>query len=133
MHADQKNQDLKAAIGEKLQPIVQQVIESFALAGMAVGIVKDGELVYARGFGARNVDTREPVTSRSLFHMASVSKPFVATAIMQLVEQGKMELDAPVIAYLPCLSGTLTRFAAAPVDCSEAPYMALRIEAQQGE
>jgi CubicO group peptidase (beta-lactamase class C family) len=72
----------------------------FGVAGLAIGIVK-GEQVYARGFGVKNIETQEPVTDRSLFHLASISKTFVATAIMQLVEQGKLELEAPVHAYLP--------------------------------
>src|SRR5688500_15580492 len=101
MTIEQNNQDLNAAIEEKLQPLIEQVIESFGLAGLAIGIVKDETLVYAQGSGVRNLNTREPVTPRSLFHMASVSKPFVATAIMQLVEQGLIELQAPVITYLP--------------------------------
>ncbi|MDQ4075099.1 MAG: serine hydrolase [Chloroflexota bacterium] len=101
MDTEQGNQDLKATIEAKLQPFVQHVLESFGLAGLAIGIVSSSELVYAQGFGVRNLDTGEPVTPRSLFHMASVSKPFVATAIMQLVEQGKMALDAPVVTYLP--------------------------------
>ncbi len=57
--------------------------------------------MYTQEFGVRNLDTQEPVTPRSLFLMSSVSKPFVATAIVQLVEQGKMALDAPIVAYLP--------------------------------
>lgn len=95
------NRDLKTAVESKLEPLIEQVMESFGLAGLAIGIVKDGEFAYARGFGVRDVETKEPITPRSLFHMASVSKPFVATAIMQLVEQGKIRLDAPVITYLP--------------------------------
>ncbi len=101
MDTEQSSQDLKAILEAKLQPFVQHVVESFGLAGLAIGIVKSGELVYTQGFGVRSLETREPVTPRSLFHMASVSKPFVATAIVQLVEQGKLALDAPVVTYLP--------------------------------
>jgi CubicO group peptidase (beta-lactamase class C family) len=101
MDTGQSNQDLKAILEAKLPPFVQHVVASFGLAGLAIGIVKSGELVYTQGFGVRNLDTQELVTPRSLFHLASVSKPFVATAIVQLVEQGKMALDAPIVAYLP--------------------------------
>ena len=48
-----------------------------------------------------NIDTQEPTTIGSMFHMASVSKPFVATAIMQLVEQNLVGLDSTVTKYLP--------------------------------
>ena len=47
------------------------------------------------------LDKDDPITTRSLFHMASITKPFVATSIMQLVEIGKIDLDAPVVKYLP--------------------------------
>jgi CubicO group peptidase (beta-lactamase class C family) len=101
MDTGQSNQDLKAILEAKLPPFVQHVVASFGLAGLAIGIVKSGELVYTQGFGVRNLDTQEPVTPRSLFLLSSVSKPFVATAIVQLVEQGKMALDAPIVTYLP--------------------------------
>ncbi len=101
MPRTQRSQEFKALFEAKLEPFVQQVITSFSLAGLAVGIVKAGDLVYTQGFGVRSLATQEPVTSRSLFHLASISKPFVATAIVQLVEQGKMRLDAPIVTYLP--------------------------------
>lgn len=88
-------------IQEKITAQVEKYMEAFNLPGLAVGVVKDNEVIYARGFGYENVETQKPVTTKSVFHMASVSKPFVATAIMQLVEQGKMDLEAPVIKYLP--------------------------------
>lgn len=101
MPSEQSNQNIKAMLEAKLQPFVQEAVASFALAGLALGVVKSGEVVYAQGFGVRNLDTQEPVTPRSLFHLASVSKSFVATAIVQLVEQGKMALDSPIVTYLP--------------------------------
>ena len=95
------DQDLAGTIEEKLVPIIEGVIDSYGLAGLAIGIVRGSEVVFTRGFGKRSVDTGEPVTAHSLFHMTSVSKPFVATAIMQLREGGRVDLDAPVTAYLP--------------------------------
>jgi CubicO group peptidase (beta-lactamase class C family) len=86
---------------EKIDPVIQQVMESYDLPGLAVAIVKDNQVVYAKGFGLKSLKTKDPITTRSLFHMASVSKPFSATAIMQFVEQGKVELDDPVVKYLP--------------------------------
>jgi len=94
-------QEKQNQIGEKVEPIVQEVMKSYELTGLAIGIVKDNEIVYAKGFGVKNIETKEPITTKSLFHMASVSKPFSATAIMQFVEQGKVDLDDPVVKYLP--------------------------------
>ena len=93
--------DIGKRIDEKLTPIIKNVMVSYDLPGLSIGIVKDNEVVYARGFGFKNIETRDPITTTTIFHMASISKPFVATAIMQLVEQGKIDLDALVIRYLP--------------------------------
>lgn len=84
-----------------LAPLIQDVIQSHELPGLAIGVVADNEIVYARGFGVKNVETRAPVSMTTIFHMASISKPFVATAIVQLVERGQVRLDAPIVTYLP--------------------------------
>ena len=86
---------------QKLARFFNQVLEDFRLPGFAVGIVKGGEVVYAKGFGYENINTRKPVTKQTVFHMASVSKPFVATAIMKLVSEGKIHLDSTLVSYLP--------------------------------
>ncbi len=90
-----------AQLDVTLTPFIKEVMQAYDLPGFAIGVVKDNEVVYARGFGCKNIDTKKPVTNTTLFHMASISKPFVATAIMQLVEQGKIDLEAPVTTYLP--------------------------------
>jgi CubicO group peptidase (beta-lactamase class C family) len=85
-----------------LETVITQAMREQKIPGFAIGVVKDGRLVYARGFGLMDLGTpNRPVTSQTLFHMASITKPFVATAIMQLVEQGKVSLDDPVIKYVP--------------------------------
>ena len=71
------------------------------LPGIAVGVVADQELVWAAGFGHANVQAKRPMTPDTKFRMASHSKLFTATAIMQLREQGKLRLDDPVSKYLP--------------------------------
>ena len=87
---------------ECLEPFIEKTLREEKIPGVAIGIVENGKLVYSRGFGVMNWgDPARPVTPETLFHMASVTKPFVATAVMQLVEQGKVELGAPVTKYLP--------------------------------
>ena len=73
------------------------------LPGGAVAVMRDGKLVYARGFGYADVENKTPVQPDALFRIASVSKPITSAAIMKLVEEGKLELDdrvAPLIAHL---------------------------------
>ncbi len=85
----------------KLDSIVRDFLESHEVPGLAVGVVREGEVVFARGYGFANLKTKTPITTRSLFHLASVSKTFVATAIVQLAEQGQIDLDKPTVEYLP--------------------------------
>ena len=68
--------------------------------GAALAVAYHGRLVYARGFGHGDMEDREPVRPRSLFRIASVSKPFTATAVLHLVEQGKLKLDERVLPIL---------------------------------
>jgi CubicO group peptidase (beta-lactamase class C family) len=90
---------------ETLRPLLDSTLDEvcriYGLPGLAVGVTYGDEIVYAKGFGVQRLGTTTPVTVKSLFHMASVSKPFVAIGILQLVSQGKLELDSPLIAYLP--------------------------------
>lgn len=90
-----------ASLETALDRALAGVMKDNPLPGLAVGVVKDGRIVYAKGFGVAALGGEAPVTERSLFHMASVSKTFVATAILQLVEKGKVRLDAPIATYLP--------------------------------
>jgi CubicO group peptidase (beta-lactamase class C family) len=74
--------------------------------GVAIGVVSDQRLVWATGFGLADISTKVPVSPRTKFRMASHSKLFTATAIMQLREQGKLHLDDPVAKHLPWFTVT---------------------------
>ena len=71
------------------------------LPGVAVGVIADQELVWSHGFGFADLKAKIPMTASTKFRMASHSKLFTATAMMQLREQGKVRLDDPVSKYLP--------------------------------
>lgn len=71
------------------------------LPGLAVAVVVDQDVVWSRGFGFADRDKRTPVTPLTLFRMASHTKLFTATAIMQLRDAGKLRLDDPVERHLP--------------------------------
>ncbi|WP_055667319.1 serine hydrolase domain-containing protein [Desnuesiella massiliensis] len=93
--------ETKNQIIENLDKVINEYMAKQPIPGLAVGVVYDNEVIYTKGFGVKNIETKEPVNEYSLFHMASVSKTFVATGIMQLVEQGKIKLDSYLIEYLP--------------------------------
>lgn len=87
---------------KQLEPMLEQALKQANVPGFAIAVVQNQKVVYAAGFGVKNLTNKaEKITPQSLFHMASVTKPFVATSIMQLWEQGKIDLEAPLIKYLP--------------------------------
>lgn len=93
-----------SALGERakrLDEFVQSFMTAYQIPGLAFAVVENNRMVFAHADGVDNLETRRPLSVKSIFHLASVSKPFTATAIMQLVEQGKMQLDDPLIKYLP--------------------------------
>ena len=71
--------------------------------GCALGIVKDGQLIYKRGYGMANLDYNIPFSTKSVFNIASISKQFTAKSILLLARQGKLSLDDEIQKYLPAL------------------------------
>ena len=93
---------LPAADGPALAPfddLFAKFLKDNAVPGAAVAITRSGKLVLARGFGLANVAANQPVRPAALFRIASISKPFTAVAVMQLVERDKVKLDQPVRHY----------------------------------
>ena len=70
-------------------------------SGISAAVVENDELVWSEGFGMADLENSVPATSRTLYRLASVSKPLTATAAMRLWERGKLDLDAPVQKYCP--------------------------------
>jgi CubicO group peptidase (beta-lactamase class C family) len=85
---------------EQLAALITQKMTEYGIPGVAFGMVRHGQ-VSVRGFGVTNVDDPQPITADTVFPLASISKTVVATAIMRLVEQKKIDLAAPVRTYLP--------------------------------
>ena len=98
--------------GPNQDPDVQGAIRLFSawldgqiayrgLPGVVVGVVSDQEIVWAEGFGFANLDANRPMALDTRFRMASHSKLFTATSIMQLREQGRLRLDDPCRSICP--------------------------------
>jgi len=85
---------------DQIAALITQKMTEYNVPGVAFGMIKDGK-VTARGFGVTNVDTPQPITPETIFALASISKTVTTTAMMRLVEQGKVDLNAPVRKYLP--------------------------------
>ena len=97
------NARLDAPADTRLAPIValtEEKMREHRVPGVALGII-DGTSQTIRGFGVTSVEDPLPITEHTVFPIASISKTFAATAMMQLVEDGKVDLRAPVRTYLP--------------------------------
>jgi len=91
----------KGEATNRLIACLNAVMESRPMPGLSVAVVKNGTVIFARGFGVRRLGSPDPVTPATLFHTASVSKALVATAVLRLAVAGRLDLDAPVPRYLP--------------------------------
>jgi CubicO group peptidase (beta-lactamase class C family) len=90
-----------AAAPPDLDAYVARAMKTFDVPGLALAIVKDGQVVAAKGYGVRKLGEPAPVDAQTLFGIASNTKVITATALGLLVEEGKIEWDAPVVRYLP--------------------------------
>lgn len=103
----------------ELDRFFQSRIEQLGITGAAIGIVLEGEIVYLRGFGVRDIVSKRPVDVDTPFRIGSVSKTFTALAIMRLRDAGKLSLDEPAASYLPSL-------AAVPLPTKDSPPITTR-------
>lgn len=90
-----------AASSYDLEQDVNRVMKAFDVPGIAIAVVKDGQVVAARGFGVRKLGEPAKVDGKTLFEIASNSKAFTAAALAMLVDEGKLKWDDPVVKHLP--------------------------------
>jgi CubicO group peptidase (beta-lactamase class C family) len=85
----------------EIETYLQSIIDSGNVPGITIAITNGQDVVYSKGFGVTNVQTKEKLEPWHNFHIASISKTFTATAVMQLAEKGKIDINKPLITYLP--------------------------------
>ena len=90
------------ALFSELDAKVEAAMQEYRIPGVAVAVYYQGQ-EHVRGYGVTNVDYPQPVDGDTLFRIGSVTKTFTGTTVMRLVEQGRLDLDAPVRTYLPDL------------------------------
>lgn len=91
-----KKVDLKS-----LDEFITDVMEEWKVPGLGISIVKEGKLIYSKGFGFRDVDRGLEVTPKTLFAIGSCSKAFTAVTMGILIDEGKLDWDKPVQEFLP--------------------------------
>jgi CubicO group peptidase (beta-lactamase class C family) len=86
---------------KKLDAYYSRALKDWAIPGMSIAIVKDGKVVFSKGYGVKEAGKSEPPDENTLYAIASNTKAFTATAIAQLVEAGKLDWNDPVKKYIP--------------------------------
>ena len=84
-----------------LDAYIEKAMEEWKVPGLAIAIVKDGKVIYNKGFGVREINKKDRVDTNTLFAIASNTKAFTAHALGLLVQEGKISWDDPVLKYLP--------------------------------
>jgi CubicO group peptidase (beta-lactamase class C family) len=83
--------------------LMLRLMSMYHAPGTALALIKDGRIVLERGYGFRDLAAHAPVTTATQFNIGSISKSFTALGIAQLVDQHQLDLDTPVIRYIPDL------------------------------
>jgi CubicO group peptidase (beta-lactamase class C family) len=98
VHAQQASDD---SISRRVDTFVASELRSQRIPGIAVGVMRGGHLIKATGYGLANIELDSPVTPETIFQTGSVGKQFTATAVMMLVESGKLSLDDSLTRFFP--------------------------------
>ena len=83
-----------------LRKRIPELLKDSSVPGLSLALIRDGKTYWVQGFGVRNAKTGQAVTSDTVFEAASLSKPVFAYGVLKLVDQGKLDLDAPLTRYL---------------------------------
>ncbi len=86
---------------EPLDQYIESSMKAWKVPGVAVAIVHDQSVVFLKGFGVRNIQTKQPVTPDTIFDIGSCTKAFTSAAVAMLVDEGKMQWDGKVNKYIP--------------------------------
>ena len=92
---------LDPALVNKLDAFVAEEFAKDGVGGTTVAVVKGGSLAWAKGYGLADIEARTPATANTVYRIGSITKPFTAVMMLQLVEKGTVRLSDPVEKYLP--------------------------------
>lgn len=93
--------NLSPQVRSEIEATVSKFMASTHVPGVSIAVVEKGKLLWATGFGWADAENNVPATEHTLFRLGSISKSLTAVAAMELVERGKLDLDAPVQRYCP--------------------------------
>ena len=84
-----------------IDQLVERTLKAFDVPGISVGVIKDGKVIHAKGYGVRSLNTQQKTDENTVFGIASNSKAFTCTALGMLVDEGKIKWDDKVREYIP--------------------------------
>lgn len=92
---------LQSPAVQAIDGVVREAMRTRTLAGAAVGVARNGRIVFIRGYGSADLENRVPVTADTVFRIGSVTKQFTAAAVLKLADQGKLSVDDRLSKYYP--------------------------------
>jgi len=84
----------------KLDILTPELMQDLKVPGVSISVIADGQIAWSKGYGVKNADRPEPVTPATVFEACSMSKVVFTYVVLKLVEQGKLDLDRPLVEYL---------------------------------
>ena len=96
----QKKRQSKTVVIANLEKDIPNLMKAADVPGMSAALIRDGQIVWSKGFGFSNAETKQAVTNETMFEAASLSKVVFAYGVLKLVEAGKLDLDVPLNKYL---------------------------------
>src|SRR5688572_17842399 len=95
----QQTTTLPADKREKIEQSITAAMTRLSIPGLSVAVVVDRKLIWSNGYGLADIENYVPAKATTAYRLASISKPITAAAVMQLVDRGKLDLDAPIQKY----------------------------------
>jgi len=85
----------------ELTPFIESGMDEWSIPGLSIAVVESNETAFLKGYGVTGIDSGEPVDPQTIFAIGSTTKAFTATAVQMLAERGNVDLDTPIVNYLP--------------------------------
>ena len=92
---------LNNAAVSRLEQTIPHLMTEADIPGLSIAVIRDSKVIWTRGFGVTNAETKARVNDNTVFEAASLTKPVFAYAVLKLVDNGKLDLDTPLVKYLP--------------------------------
>ena len=92
---------LNNAAVSRLEQTIPHLMTEADIPGLSIAVIRDSKVMWTRGFGVTNSETKARVNDNTVFEAASLTKPVFAYAVLKLIDNGKLDLDTPLVKYLP--------------------------------